>query len=128
MEVVQMFTKSGPLRSAIMNGLVAKMTGAEHPDVFCAVCEYPEFLAPWTLNYSNSYQNGWSITFQGDKGTMILDDEGYRESPVPIESHIQNFLDCVRSRQEPNCNVEIAAEAVTGSACGRSVLFQEARA
>ena len=113
MDVVQWFTKSGPPRAAIMNGFVAKMTGAEHPDVFCAVFEFPQFLATWTLNYDNAYENGWSITFQGDKGTMILDDEGYRvyqepwkrdaepayreKSPVPIESHIQNFLDCVRS-------------------------------
>ncbi len=131
MDVVQWFTQSGgPPRSALMNGFVAKMTGAEHPDVFCAVFEFPQFLATWTLNYDNAYQNGWSITFQGDKGTMILDEEGYKvyaepwkraaapifeeKAPVPIESHIQNFLDCVRSRKEPNCPVEIAAQAVAG--------------
>ena len=30
------------------------------------------------------------------------------------EAHLGNFLDCVRSRQELNCPVEIAAAAVTG--------------
>ena len=25
-------------------------------------------MATWTLDYCNSYQNGWSITFMGDKG------------------------------------------------------------
>ena len=130
MDVVQWFTKSGPPRSAIMNGYVAKMTGAEHPDVFCAVFEFPDYLATWTLNYDNAYENGWSITFQGDKATMILDEDGYQvlaepwkrgaepiyseKAPVPIEPHIQNFLDCIRSRQEPNCPVEIAAQAVAG--------------
>ena len=130
MDVVQWFMQSGPPKSALMHGYVAKMKGAEHPDVFTAVFEFPEFMATWTLNYDNAYENGWSILFQGDKGTMILDDEGYRvyaepwkrnaepafqeKLPVPIESHIQNFLDCVRSRQEPNCPVRIAAQAVAG--------------
>ena len=54
------------------------MTGSETPDVFCAVFEYPDFMATWTLNYSNSYDNGWSIQFQGDKGTMIIDEAGFR--------------------------------------------------
>ena len=130
MDVVQWFTKSGPPRSAIMHGYVAKMTGSEHPDVFCALFEYPEYMATWTLNYDNAYENGWSITFQGDKGTLILDEDGYRvfaepwkrdaqpvyqeQAPVPVEAHIKNFLDCVKSRQEPNCPVEIAAQAVAG--------------
>lgn len=130
MDVVQWFTKSGPPKSALMNGYVAKMKGAEHPDVFSAVFEFPEYLATWTLDYSNSFENGWSITFQGDKGTMILDEDGYRvwaepwkrenapiyeeKAPVPVESHIQNFLDCMKTRNEPNCPVRIAAQAVAG--------------
>jgi hypothetical protein len=109
---------------------VAKMKGAEQADVFCAVFEFPELMATWTLNYDNAFENGWSITFQGDKGTMILDEDGYRvwaepwkkdaapqyeeKAPVPVESHIQNFLDCMKSRNEPNCPVQIAAQAVAG--------------
>jgi hypothetical protein len=30
------------------------------------------------------------------------------------DAHPKNFLDCVRSRQQPNCTVEIAAAAVAG--------------
>jgi predicted dehydrogenase len=130
MDVVQWFTQSGPPKSAVSQGYVAKMTGAEHPDVFTAAFEFPSFLATWTLNYDNAYQNGWSITFQGDQATMILDEIGYRvfaepwkpgaepvheeKAPVPVESHIQNFLDCVKSRKQPNCPVEVAAQAVAG--------------
>ena len=130
MDVVQWFMKSGPPRSAIAHGYVAKMTGAEHADVFSAVYEFDKFMVTWTLDYANAFQNGWSITFMGDKGTMILDDAGYRvfaepwkkgaeptheeQAPVPIEAHIENFTQCVRTRQEPNCPVEIAAQAVAG--------------
>lgn len=140
MDVVQWFLGSGPPLSAIMHGYVAKMTGAEHPDVFCAVFEYPGWMATWTLNYDNAFQNGWSITFQGDKGSMILDEEGYRvfsepwkrdaepafaqKAPVPIEPHIRNFLDCVRSRQEPNCPVEVAAQAVAGPHLANQAFLQ----
>jgi predicted dehydrogenase len=140
MDVVQWFMKSGPPKSAVSYGYVAKMTGAEHPDVFSAVFEYPEFMATWTLNYANAYQNGWSITFQGDRGTMILDDGGFEvyaepwkkgaapviaeQSPVPIESHVQNFLDCIKSRKQPNCTVEIAAEAVAGPHLANVAMLQ----
>src|SRR5579871_478360 len=130
MDVVQWFMNAGPPRSAISYGQVAKMKGSETPDVFCAVLEYTDFMATWTLNYANSYENGWSIQFQGDKGTMIVDEAGFRiwtepwkdhrepsqrmDAAVPIESHIQNFLDCVKSRQEPNAPVEVGANAVAG--------------
>ncbi|MEZ5402236.1 MAG: Gfo/Idh/MocA family oxidoreductase [Bryobacteraceae bacterium] len=130
MDVVQWFTESGPPLSAVCQGYVAKMEGAEHPDVFSAVFEFPKFMATWTLDYSNSYDNGWSITFMGDRGTMILNDAGYRvwaepwksnqtptheeQAPVPMETHVQNFFDCLQSRKDPNCTVEIAANAVAG--------------
>lgn len=139
MDVVQWFTKSGPPLSAVAQGYVAKMEGAEHPDVFSAVFEFKDFMATWTLDYCNAYQNGWSITFMGDEGTMILDEEGFSvyaepwhqnrdpifmgRAPVPVEPHIQNFMDCMRSRKQPNCTVEIAAQAVSGPHLANLALF-----
>jgi predicted dehydrogenase len=124
MDVGQWFTNSPTALSAVSYGQIAKSIGSEVPDVFCAVFEYPKFMATWTLNYANSYDNGWSIQFQGDEGTMIINDAGYQvwkepwapdnrkpvlsmEAPVPIETHIQN-LDCVKSRQQPNAPVKWA--------------------
>ncbi len=129
MDVVQWFTNSGPVKSAVCYGQRAKNTGSEVPDVFCAVFEYEKLMATWTLNYCNSYDNDWSIQFQGDEGTMILNNAGFRiwkepwlqnpepvqamAAPIPIETHIQNFMDCVKSRKEPNAPVEIGASAVS---------------
>ena len=143
MDVVQWFTQAGTPKSAVAQGYVAKMTGAEHPDVFSAVFEYDGLMVNWTLDYANSFQNGWSITFMGDKGTMILDDAGYtvyaepwkrdakpiyeEKAPVPLESHIQNFLDCVKSRKEPNCPVEIAAQAVSGPHMANIAMLEKRR-
>ncbi len=130
MDVVLWFTNSGPPKSAVCYGYVAKMEGAEHPEVFSAVFQFEKFMATWTLDYCNSYENGWSITFMGDKGTLILDEWGYKiwdepwkpdkppvhaeKAPVPVESHIGNFLDCIKSRKDPNCPVEVAQAAVAG--------------
>jgi predicted dehydrogenase len=129
MDVVQWFTGSGFAKSAVCFGQRAKNTGSEVPDVFTAVYEYEKLMATWTLNYCNSYDNDWSIMFQGDQGTMLLNNLGYKiwkepwtknpepveqvAAPIPIEAHIQNFLGCIQSRQEPNAPVEVGASAVS---------------
>ena len=142
MDVVQWFTNSGFARSAVCFGQTAKNTGSEVPDVFCAVFEYPNLMATWTLNYCNSYDNDWSIQFQGDQGTMIINTAGFRiwkepvpknpepvqqmAAPIPIEPHIQNFMDCVRSRKEPNAPVEVGASAVSAPHLA-NIAFHEGR-
>jgi len=129
MDVVQWFSGAGFAKSAVCFGQTAKNTGSEVPDVFTAVFEYPGLMATWTLNYCNSYDNDWSVMFQGDQGTMLLNTAGYKiwkepwlknpapvqemAAPIPIEPHIQNFLDCVKSRQQPNAPVEVGASAVS---------------
>ncbi len=139
MDVTQWFTgtdgrggqPAGPV-SAVCYGQAQQNTGSEVPDVFSSIFEYPKHMVTWTLNYCNSYDDGWSIQFQGDKGTLILDESGYRlyrepwrekanrtpsqqeEVGVPQEAHVKNFLDCVKSREEPTCPVEIGAAAVSG--------------
>jgi predicted dehydrogenase len=139
MDVAQWFLGSGPPKSAIMNGFVAKNIGAEHPDVFTAVFEYPAHIVTWTLNYTNAYENGWRIEFLGDQGTMILEESGWRVYAEPwkpdapavfqelatgpeggltgtgaVKAHIRNLLDCMKTRSQPHCTVEVAAQAVAG--------------
>jgi predicted dehydrogenase len=131
-------TNSGPPRSAVCQGYICNARAGEVPDVFSAVFEYPDFMATWTLDYASSYEYDWSITFVGEKAAMFMDRTGYRimkdsglsrtpwsagpskeviaEEPDrdSATAHQQNFLDSIRSRQEPNCTVEIAAAAVAG--------------
>jgi predicted dehydrogenase len=144
MDVVLWFTGSAPPKSAVANGYVAKMTGAEQPDVFSSIFELDGLMATWTLDYSNSFENGWSITFLGDKATMILDEDGFKvfaepwkidaqpviseKAPVPVESHIQNFFDCIKSRKQPNCTVEIAQRAVAGPHLANIALWEGRKA
>jgi predicted dehydrogenase len=152
MDVVQWFTNNAPPVAALAHGYVAKYVPAEHPDVFSAVFEYPKIMATWTLDYATSYEDGWSITFLGDKAAMILREEGFRVVPTgqrgsetfwrpdikpileekaqmtAVETHVQNFFDCIKSRKEPNCTVEIAAAAVAGPHLANIAMFGKKRA
>lgn len=131
MDVIQWFMNSGTPQSAECFGKVYEAIGSETPDTFSATYDYGDFLATWTLVYSNSFQNGWTIYFHGDKGTLILDDAGFRLFEEPWEQHksapkisfeggiggaehVQNFLDCIKSRKEPNAPVEVGHTAVCG--------------
>ena len=130
MDTVLRLMKSPPPTAAVCQGYIAKSIGQEGPDVFMASFEFEKFLATWSLDYCSSYENGWSITFLGDAGTMIINEEGFevfgepaneKKEPVmtykggiPVESHIDNFLACVKTRNQPNCTVEVAQRAVAG--------------
>ena len=138
MDVVQWLTGSEAPVSAVCQGKVINASGAEVPNVFSATFEYPDFLATWVLDYRTAFENDWSIRFMGEKGTMVLDRTGTRvfsdpgASPTPwamepesellfmeadqdtTAMHMRNFLDCIRSRQQPNCPIEVAAAAVAG--------------
>ncbi|MCL5744290.1 MAG: Gfo/Idh/MocA family oxidoreductase [Acidobacteria bacterium] len=138
MDVIQWFTNSSTPKSAVMIGQLAKMQGGEVPDVFTCVFDYPKFIATFTLNYSNDYQTHWSFEFQGDRATLLIDDQGFTvfEEPtlnsistrawwnahskplmqvsarVVDEDHVKSFLECIRTRKEPPAPVEVGARAV----------------
>ncbi len=138
MDVVQWMTNSGAPRSAVCQGRITNAAGAEVPNIFTAVFEYPDFMATWTLDYRTTYEFDWSITLMGEKAAMVLDRHGLRlykdpgpadapwsqqvpQEPAKVvadtdrpEAHQQNFLECIRTRQQPNCPIEVAAAAVAG--------------
>ncbi len=139
MDVVQWMTNAGPPQSAVAQGQQVEMPGGDVPNVFSAVFEYPGLIANWTLDYRTVYDFDWSIQLHGERASMAMDRFGYRiyrnagATPTPWSiqgkpdmiaeepdrgststEHQQNFLDCVRSRKQPNCTVEIAAAAVAG--------------
>ncbi len=130
MDVIQWFSGVGAPRSAVCQGTVIGMSGSQTPDCFSASFDYGTFLASWNLNYNNDYQSGWTIELLGDKGTLVLNGGGYKlygapwrgnEAPVQVHDdrlptipHVRNFLECVKSREEPNAPVEVGHSAVCG--------------
>ncbi|HOE11967.1 MAG TPA: Gfo/Idh/MocA family oxidoreductase [bacterium] len=131
MDVVQWFMGTGTPREAECFGKVFNMTGVETPEVFTSIYYYDGYIASWTLNYNSTYMDWWHILFQGTKGTMHVDRFGfqvYQEpiDPVPknpvlaevgeleITPHVENFIECVKTRKEPNAPVEVGHTAVCG--------------
>src|SRR5215510_9062562 len=147
MDVIQWFCNDGkPPVSAVCQGAIYVHKGGDVPDTFTAVFEYPSFLATWTLCYGNSYEDGWKIHIQGKKATMVLDDDGYRVYPepwrrpeippkpiheyrggIPTEPHVKNFLECIKSRQEPNAPVEVGHNAVSAPHLANIALSEKKR-
>ncbi|MBN1421669.1 MAG: Gfo/Idh/MocA family oxidoreductase [Planctomycetes bacterium] len=139
MDVVRWLMGSGAPRSATCGGAVYAMRGAETPDVFSAVLEYSTYMATWTLNYASALNDSWSIAFHGRQAVMLLDDAGYRvvkgretlhefKGGIPTDPHVQNLIDCVKSREEPNAPVEVGHLAVCGPHLANVALRNRTRA
>jgi predicted dehydrogenase len=107
------------------------MQGAEVPETTCMAIEYPEYMAVFTLGYkAMRYRTTIDQLkqFHGSKARFDVGREGYalfledskaldlkpvQEKRVPgsfdpaTRAHIRNFLECVRSRRDPNATVEM---------------------
>ena len=147
LDVIQWFTNSGTPETAVCQGSLQKNTGAEHADVFSAAFTYDsKLIVTWALNYCNCYDDWWTLKFRGDEGTLVFKARsfeifkepwkpgdkpmmaGYKDAPgVPTEPHIRNFLDCVKTREQPNSTVAKAAEAVSGPHLANLAFFSGRR-
>jgi predicted dehydrogenase len=133
-----------PLR--IMSGggkykLVDDMS--ETPDTQSAVYEFPDFMLTWE-HYARG-NHGFlgrehGVAFHGTDGVLVLDGHGWevmpeagdKEEKVPREKHsggpdgrqyhTRNFLDCMRSRQQPVENAEVAHYVSTVALLGNVAL------
>ncbi len=105
---------------------------SETPDSQITVYEFPSFMLVWEhkAGLNNGLNNrSWGVEWSGSEGTIILNDSGYEivterkranldsdkkpGSPDPRPAHVRNFLDCVKSRQQPVLNLEIAHRVST---------------
>ncbi|MFH1737358.1 MAG: Gfo/Idh/MocA family oxidoreductase [bacterium] len=121
-----------PLRAVTMGGKYAFGDKRTCPDTIQTLLEYPEgFL----VSYSSCLGNGsGSYTrFYGTRGVIdatnwsepVMSGEGCKgpdriegEWPVPkvdMPHHMENWLQCLRSREQPNANIE--AGYMHGVAC-----------
>jgi predicted dehydrogenase len=99
----------------------------ECPDTVQAMLRYPGFDVVYEGMMASSIDDG-GLEFRGTEGTLKINRTGFtvhRESApakanpvVKADSfqdgtidHMQNFLDCVRSRREPNAPVETGVAA-----------------
>lgn len=91
--------------------------GREHGDTFHALLEYPEsFIFHWSMGLGNA--QGIHFTLHGTKGTLDAEKwtftpegakpgEGVAKiSPGKGVGHIDNWLQCLRTRERPNADIE----------------------
>ena len=117
-----------------MSGGTFLSPGMEVPDTMDVSMEQSEkILFTWNSMFGNSHYGEGDDLLLGDKGAIARDEEEHvrylpegKESARACESaksgakapdivggsdltdlHMRNFFDCVRSRKEPNCPLEI---------------------
>jgi predicted dehydrogenase len=131
-DVVHWCMEQDAPRSAQATGNRNAIPQFECPDTIAASWDYPGF----TLLYNgalNGSLDGGNIVFRGHRATMKLNRDGfavYEEGKVRREltawpppeltvqseadgtiAHVQNFLDCMRSRKAPNAGIRAAVAA-----------------
>jgi predicted dehydrogenase len=119
-DAVHMITGAKYPASAVAHGgIYVWKDGREHTDTFHALLDYPEgFLFDWGMGLGNS--SGVHFSIHGTQGTIDLEKwtvspEGGRNSSLqagliasePNQSHMGNWLGCLRSRQQPNANIQL---------------------
>jgi predicted dehydrogenase len=107
------------------------MQGAEVPETASMTIEYPEYIAVFSLGYKAMRYlrfNDQLKQFHGEKARFDVGRESYalyladpraidlkpaveKREPgsfdTAVRGHIRNFLECVRSRRDPNATVEM---------------------
>lgn len=115
-----------PRSACALGGTYVWKDGREHCDTFHALLEYPEgFLFDWAMSLTNS--EGVHFRVHGQKGTLDIGDGYVQPNRLEIssaggagggdpiatrrvesdasDSHMGNWLACIRSRSAPNGDI-----------------------
>jgi predicted dehydrogenase len=123
--------------------------GVDQPESVVAIAEYPEdFIAVFSINYAAmQYKsvNDQSNQLDGDRARMDIGREdlkvylkGAEEEPAitrksekgfgwATDLHVQNFLECVRTRNQPTAPMKLAFQAALVVQMANLSLKQERR-
>jgi predicted dehydrogenase len=116
----------------------------EAPDTVTATLEFPKnFMAAYLGTYVSKVDDG-GLEFRGERGTLKIDrarlafyrdDAAYAPGTLTPEpdiyirssgdgtlTHLQNWLDCVRSRKTPNAHIRVGHEAARTSHLANAAL------
>jgi predicted dehydrogenase len=149
-----------PSAATMSGGVFSEKDGREVPDTIIATMEYPgDVVVTWQSTFNNSHY-GLGERFLGSDGTLEhiagatdmvagKSNEVVRYYPektnrpqgaaltgdTPDQNHMQNWLDCMRSRKTPNASVDIGyRSAIAAHMCNiayrekQRVTFESAKA
>jgi len=115
-----------PSSAVSLGGVYVWKDGREHTDAFHTVMDYPEgFLWDWGMSLTNGSGNFFRVhgsqgtlevsTGHAEPNSLTLSPEGGRADskiktvkikPEPTQSHMGNWLECLRTRQRPNADIQ----------------------
>jgi predicted dehydrogenase len=143
-DIVQMAMKAdAPTSVSAVGGKFCLTDNRETPDTILASYRYPDFV----MTYENRTTNGrpvndhsYGIEFYGTDGTLFVDRSGFdltpetrrdgdqvigrtlprrrQASPSENSGHARNFIDCVKSREKPICDIEIGHRSTSTAILG----------
>jgi len=124
-DILQMaFDDPMPKAATALGGKFWFQDDRETPDTMQVTYEYPGFIGSWEHRCNNTDGTKarlMGVSFYGTRGTLYVDRELYKLTPekgsdlAPAEMkrvtdphplHWTNFLECVKSRQRPNSDIE----------------------
>jgi predicted dehydrogenase len=145
---------AGPTRVAASGGKFAYPDDAsETPDTLQAVFEFDEYSMLWehaTGIDLGPYGRNHGVAFIGNRGTVVVDrgkwevlpetenvdgKSSYLTPAMPIQqrrddggldAHMVNFVECIKTREQPTCNAAVAARAAVTAHLG-NIAFKTGR-
>jgi predicted dehydrogenase len=119
--------RSLPTRVSSQGGIYWLHDAKEVPDTQTTTYDYGDFMLVWELNsFSRSHPiegAAAGTAFYGSEGTLVVDGRGWKlfgkdgkvagTGDAQPMTHEKNFLECMRSRQRPNADVEIGRMSTT---------------
>jgi predicted dehydrogenase len=131
-DAVHMMTGCGyPTAASAAGGIYVWKDGREHADTFHALVEYPEdFLFDWAMSLGNTAGNHFTLhgtkgTLDVNAGTITAEDPGSKPTRYerqPSESHLENWLECLRTRAKPNADIAMGHQHVVATVlCAESL-------
>ena len=133
--------QDNPTAAVASGGVYHYKDGRTAPDTITCLLEYPD---QWTATFEATLapgKRGAGIEMIGTEGSLYIDRGRYEylsaekdAKPVVVEAegdmtrdHVDNFLDCVRSRKRPNGDVWIGHRSAQASHLGNIAYLQKRR-
>jgi predicted dehydrogenase len=141
-DVVHMFMgQDNPISASAAGGVYHYKDGRTAPDTINVLLEYPkEWVATFEATLAPGIK-GAAVEMCGTEGKLYITRQGYeflsaekgaQAIKVPYTKdqtidHVQNFLDCCRSRKLPNADVQIGHRSAAASHLGNIAYVQKRR-
>ncbi len=141
-DVVHMFmNQDNPFSAVAAGGVYNYKDGRTAPDTISVLMEYPgDWLATFEATLAPGKQ-GAAVEMVGTEGRLYIDRSRYEytpagrnPTPVVVEAegdmnvdHVNNFLDCMRSRERPNGDVWIGHRSAQASHLGNIAYLEKRR-